>query len=589
MSDEAQRQDALYEAIEAALEGRLAAADMAALERLLKEDEAARRTYVRAMLAHAALERSGVPSDADDARPLPRCTLPAQIAPAPRFPRNLLYLTGDTPVAAALLWLVMVACAGMVAMVILLAFFAFRGMHVTIERPEVAKTTAPVEDKPRPPAPVVAHVGRAVDCRWEDAEAAVAPGDELAAGSTLRLRRGIVEVVFGHGAKVLLQGPADLEMVSISDAFLHRGTLTARVESAEAKGFELHTPGMKFVDLGTEFGVKVRENGVQEVHVFRGKVEASGQWSRTSGQWPVAGGQSEQVARPASGSPATQHAPPVTLVAHEAIRVVSPDKPLERITAAPHEFVREGKFARLLDQQGPAFVRWQAARDKLCRRDDLVAYYDFQADDADPAVLRNRAASGSRYDGRIEGGAAWVAGRFAGKQALAFAQRTAEVRINIPLESQELTLAAWALVEPSPAGVGENVLLMSNSWGQPAGSTCWEIHHTLGRLNVDLNGKNQLLSPLVFTIDGHNGWRFVAVTGSSPGKLRHYLDGRVIAEQEMQQGPGRFIGPATIGNWEDLGAQGGARRPFGGAIEQMMIFRKALSSGQIAALYEATK
>jgi hypothetical protein len=72
---------------------------------------------------------------------------------------------------------------------------------------------------------------------------------------------------------VVLQGPATLEMISGNSARLVRGRLSARVPEA-AQGFTILSPEGKVVDLGTEFGMDVAEDGSAEVVVFRGEVAA---------------------------------------------------------------------------------------------------------------------------------------------------------------------------------------------------------------------------------------------------------------------------------------------------------------------------
>ena len=46
---------------------------------------------------------------------------------------------------------------------------------------------------------------------------------------------GLAEIEFDRGARVILQGPAGLELVSASSARLHYGTLTARVPAPGAR------------------------------------------------------------------------------------------------------------------------------------------------------------------------------------------------------------------------------------------------------------------------------------------------------------------------------------------------------------------
>src|SRR6516165_5928449 len=92
-------------------------------------------------------------------------------------------------------------------------------------------------------------------------------------GKELRLERGLAEIEFDCGARIILQGPAGLELLSGLSAQLLHGTLTARVPR-RAHGFTILTPHNRIVDLGTEFGLSVDARGATTVRVFTGEVVA---------------------------------------------------------------------------------------------------------------------------------------------------------------------------------------------------------------------------------------------------------------------------------------------------------------------------
>jgi hypothetical protein len=142
-------------------------------------------------------------------------------------------------------------------------------------RPETKTVDSPVT---RPSLANVAWLVNAQDCEWATDQSGM-PGRDMRAGKTLRLRRGLVEIEFERGARLILQGPAGLELISGNEARLVYGALTARVPE-RARGFTVYSPRGKVVDLGTEFGLSVDENGGTAVRVFEGTVVAS----------PIAGG-----------------------------------------------------------------------------------------------------------------------------------------------------------------------------------------------------------------------------------------------------------------------------------------------------------
>jgi len=131
-------------------------------------------------------------------------------------------------------------------------------------------------DRPAGPSgpraqPTLARLADLHDAVWAAGERRAA-GQALHAG-TLRLESGVVRIDFDAGAVVILEGPAALDLRTSASAHLLRGRLTARAEGG-ARGFRITSPGMRVVDLGTEFAVDRSLEDSAEVHVFDGLVEA---------------------------------------------------------------------------------------------------------------------------------------------------------------------------------------------------------------------------------------------------------------------------------------------------------------------------
>lgn len=96
-------------------------------------------------------------------------------------------------------------------------------------------------------------------------------------GQRLALDRGLVEIAFDSGARVILEGPIAFEITSISAVRLDRGRLTATVVKHAGTGvgprFTVETPTAMVTDIGTSFGVAVTEAGLTDVSVFDGLVD----------------------------------------------------------------------------------------------------------------------------------------------------------------------------------------------------------------------------------------------------------------------------------------------------------------------------
>ena len=120
----------------------------------------------------------------------------------------------------------------------------------------------------------VAMVVRLVDARWEPSEdPAFAEGRPVPA-CRLRLRSGLATLGFVNGVTLTLEGPADVDLVSVDRVFCRRGKLRARVPKG-AEGFVVESPSSAVVDLGTEFALNVGGDGLTRVMVFEGLAEAA--------------------------------------------------------------------------------------------------------------------------------------------------------------------------------------------------------------------------------------------------------------------------------------------------------------------------
>lgn len=94
----------------------------------------------------------------------------------------------------------------------------------------------------------------------------------LEPGESLKFERGLVNLFFDNGAELLIEGPADVDYVSLEKVFARKGKLAARV-SPSAAGFSIETPHANVIDRGTSFGLSVDEGKRTDVVVYEGKVD----------------------------------------------------------------------------------------------------------------------------------------------------------------------------------------------------------------------------------------------------------------------------------------------------------------------------
>ena len=231
---------------DAAIEGRLTAEELRRLEQLVLENPDARRLYVEYMHQHAGLRWSVAEPDF-----LPQ-ELRGNAAGWPGLRR-----AGPSRLQRLALSALGLAAAAVVAVAIGLG---------------LRSNVAPVREIPRniPPA-LFASLVEGKACKWDGGTLPTEVGARLGTGR-LRLAEGLVRIVFDHGAEITLEAPADLELRSAQRCVLHGGRLVAKVRPA-AIGFTVETPTAILKDLGTEFGVNVRDAKTSDVQVFQGLVE----------------------------------------------------------------------------------------------------------------------------------------------------------------------------------------------------------------------------------------------------------------------------------------------------------------------------
>jgi hypothetical protein len=406
------------------------------------------------------------------------------------------------------------------------------------------------------------------------------------------LKSGLAEIIFQGGARTLLEGPAKLEIRSRMGAYLQQGKFTVTVENPLAKGFEVLAPGMKYTDLGTEFGVAVAANGEQELQVFRGTVQAEAYKEEQKNR---NGGVEVQESPQSVVTPPT----PVVIGANQAIHVAAPDqagtnhKQIERIAANDKHFIRTDQINQIAGERSPEFGRWKDYRDELCKRPDLVAYYDFQADESDRKMLRNRSASGDKLDGRIEG-AVWSDGHIPGKQSLKFGGRNDCVHVNIPGSFEALTIAVWVNVERPVNGAGG--ILMSDRFHQRLGQCHWQFLSDGSMQLAPCWSTSRIDAPRGFTT-GSSGivmgredcgsWCHLAVVYDARKRTaQHYKNGRSCGTVTFDRIIPLVFGPSEIANWDAVPGMVTPIRNLPAQFSELLLVSRVMSADEVRELYE---
>lgn len=559
MNEEEQALDRIERWLLEAAEGNASPDETARINARLAADPTLRAALVRRLLEESwageelqALEAESVsglvsilPKLRDDRRPAPP---PPETADEPDRPRPR---AARFPRLAAL-----AATAGLIAAGLLFALF------LPWNAPVGGGLDEGDLESPRPEVVEVdgfAILTRAVGVEWAPGGPAFRVDDRIAA-RRLKILSGLLQLEFFGGATVVLEGPADFEIESAMRCRCRGGKLRADVPP-QSVGFTIAGGDVDVVDLGTEFAMRVDEKGAGEVHVIQGEVSV---------RRPLA----EEAKRLKHG---------------EAVRFSGKGE-LADLAADGDSFV-DVKGLRMLEDSGRAerYKEWLAHRGKWASDPALLLYYDFERGPGSDRRLASAIAGAPKSaDGAIVG-CRWTEGRFVGKGALEFKRTSDRVRVDLPGEFASLTLTAWLRVEGFEQWYSS--LLLAD--GYEFGEVHWQLAPN-GKLKLSVSGGGDPNRHRVFYSDWTlkpqdlGRWmHFATVYDHEARRVRHYVDGKLDCERKIRVDAKLRFGPAEIGNWVPVREGREAVRSLNGLLDEMAVFRRALSAEEVAAAYRA--
>ncbi|MBN2506969.1 MAG: FecR domain-containing protein [Verrucomicrobia bacterium] len=403
----------------------------------------------------------------------------------------------------------------------------------------------------------VAMLTRVVEAEWTQDTGPIRVGSALEPG-WLRLESGLAQVVFYSGTRLVIEGPAALQLVSPRELTCRSGRLLVEVPPP-ARGFRLKTDQLDVVDLGTAFGIDAN-NSRTEVHVFKGEVELL---PRTAPKRSLGKGQAAVVTKNA----------------------------LPQITVArAQDFASMFEFhQRSLASEAFRYEQWQFASARLNQDPSLVVHLDFRQLSGVDWTLRN-AAEGTQAapDATVVGGQR-AEGRWREKQALEFQSVNDRVRLAVPGEFHALTLSAWVSVK----GLDRKFHSLFMCDGFEPGTIHWLIRND-GALGLTVFGAEPgdyqiMASPPVLAIDKFGLWLHLAVVLDGDAReLVHYVNGTPVSRHALRLGPPFRIGAAELGNWNAHSGPNPAPvliRNFSGALDEFELFSRALDDAEVRELH----
>ena len=252
----------------------------------------------------------------------------------------------------------------------------------------------------------------------------------------------------------------------------------------------------------------------------------------------------------------------------------------EKASASPKQAViAESIHSNQLDENFERFTQWQSYSNQLQIDPDLVAYYDHFKGEF-PYVLKNLAQSDSPHlrDGRITD-PQWTKGRWPQKDALYYSTYSyvdcgSDSHFNF---KEAVTLFAWVKVKKFTRHFQAIVARGDHSWRIARNGSKNSIEFACDTyFPYVVRGKTSI---------DDNQWHLITATYDGK-EMRLYIDGKIDAlhqvEGQLNVTPNKRV---DIGTNNDRSHY----RDFEGWMDEVGIFKRALSASEIREMYEIGK
>jgi hypothetical protein len=370
--------------------------------------------------------------------------------------------------------------------------------------------------------------------------------------------RGMAQLEFMQGATAILEGPIDAELFHSNALSLKLGKLRAHVPRV-AVGFTVDLPMGKVVDLGTDFGVEVHEEGSAEVYVYRGKVKYEG-----------VDFEGNEVLRQLSGG--------------EAI-FLDPSGMLSTIDMPLGDFAGSADLAtRSLENASKRRAAWLKESHRLAADPSTLLYYGFEGHDSWARVLKDETNRGNgNGDGAVIG-CNWTEGRWPGKGALQFSQDNDRVCLNISKPLKLATLVAWVRLDTLTQHGAPLIFSRPNM----DGAVGWLINSE-GKLVLEVkvsDSYEKYESAVALSPDRLGIWVHLASSFDSKNKwVTHFVNGRSFSREKIDQARSITLKKGLLGHFHAFPNRN-PNLSLKGSIDEFAVFNSVWNEKKIRELYE---
>ena len=365
----------------------------------------------------------------------------------------------------------------------------------------------------------------------------------------LRFASGIIQLEMFSGVTLLIEGPARLNIHDVMNLSCYEGQIRARV-SEQAQGFSIKTGDAKLVDLGTEFGITVNNEGKTDVFVYEGEVDF----------YP----ESSEKRNLKTNEALTWH--------NKKITEAAIDNSL--MTFQSVEDIHSKFTNKKLDS-------WKEYAESIRNRKDVVLFYGF--DDYSKwsrTILNEVENAASSTNGAIIG-CKWSEGRWPGKGALEFKNTSDRIKLNIPGEYKNMTFSCWVRIEGFDRWLSS--LLLTDDYKE--GALHWQLSDS-GEIILGARRNGNTFSKRVIFPEDLGRWLHIAtVYNAEKREVVHFLNGKPVIRDQIEHLQTIHLGNSEIGNWYCRPGTNHAVRSLNGRLDEFIIFSSALSDEEVKNMY----
>lgn len=391
---------------------------------------------------------------------------------------------------------------------------------------------------------------------WKQGQAGSDTSRVVGAGP-LQLVSGKARLLFTNGVILDLEGPADLQLVSVERVICREGKLRTKVPPG-AEGFCVETPRGAVTDLGTELGIAVSRTGKTNVAVFEGQAEVSVQMPGQAGVRTALLNESEQ----AEFESGTGEIRASSL--EEPPDVAPPSLPALRLASDYTQKILAGR----------------------------PAHY-WRLDRAQEGSIPNEVADGPAL--RLAGGAALQPGTNGGRSSVRFQgnKRPGALHADRPWTTPAQgyavefwfvadTLEQMALAALTTTAKDSPHVALVELGGRRAGQdfSAGSVRYLLRWPPGHRDGMNLYSPPVALPYQWHH-----VVAQHEAGRLHLYVDGKEIGSTQADAVPEAVACVLQFGALEYRADRDPARlrRPFSGCMAEIAVYDRLLTVDEIRA------